>query len=110
MKTLNEVRQEKEQIISDSKLLDLKTKKGKSAYKKNGSRVEFINLMINYLEHGIDETYLKKEKQRLSSIVNGCEIRIKELDLYFPKDKAKLRKDSGATLAKQQLNALNYIS
>lgn len=108
MKTIQEINQEKQQLINDSKALGT-SKKDKAIRKKNGNRVEFLNLMINYLELGVNADYIKKEKQRLGVIIKNCESKIKQ-DFMFPAEKTKFRKDSGSTLAKQHLNALNYIS
>lgn len=108
MKSISEIKREKEALIVQSTSLT-SSKKDKALRKKNSNRVEFLNLMINYLELGVDEDYIKKEKKRLSSIIKSCEDRIEEYFL-FPAEKTKFRNDSGATLAKKHLNALNYIS
>lgn len=108
MKTIQEINFEKQQIIEESRNLTT-SKKDKALRKKNNNRVEFLNLMINYLELGVNPDYVKKEKQRLSVIIKTCELKLKE-DFRFPAEKTKYRNDSGATLAKKHLNALNYIS
>lgn len=109
MKTVLDVQDEINKSISEGESISNITRDGKKKIKKINNRIKFLKKIKAYLEFNPTEEFVQKEKKRLRSIISSCENNIKVRNIYDPKDKAHLRKESGATLAKQQLQTLNYI-
>ncbi len=105
MKTIDDVQTDINECVAMSN--EGMKKKELSALRK---KVKFYNSAKAYLEFNPSLGTLKRYKAKLKKTIDECEANIIEKGIFLAKDKNVMRKESGATLAKEQLKVINYIS
>lgn len=114
MKTLEQVKKEKQELmvfLSESK------SSGEKLKSKDKKRLEFLQMVILYLERNPEKAYLEKELKRVSELKEQLESRFEEWLKNTPNPKQKTRsvrvrqfeKESGVALLSKQRSTIKYI-